>query len=103
MVRGVSWPATRIPGTDDLERLRAIGRKQPFQLVLAGKALFRTLHEHLRAVQAEIPPVFLPNYDMRLAKLLVSGVDTHRADPSACDTAGDSARSGGSVLGECAA
>jgi starch phosphorylase len=68
----------------DLERLRATARQQPFQLVFAGKAhpqdgagkaLIRTLHEHLRAVQADIPAVFLPNYDMRLAKLLVSGVD----------------------------
>jgi starch phosphorylase len=68
----------------DLERLRAIARKQPFQLVLAGKAhpqdqagkaLIRTVHEHLRALQADIPAVFLPNYDMRLAKLMVSGVD----------------------------
>jgi starch phosphorylase len=68
----------------DLERLRAIARQQPFQLVMAGKAhpqdgpgkdLIRTLHEHLRAVQPDIPGVFLPNYDMRLAELLVAGAD----------------------------
>ena len=68
----------------DLERLRAIARQQPFQLVLAGKAhpqdapgkdLIRTLHAHLHAVQPEVPGIFLPNYDMRLAKLLVAGAD----------------------------
>ena len=68
----------------DLERLRSIARRHPFQLVFAGKAhpqdepgkaLIRILHEHLRAVRPEITSVFLPNYDMRLGKLLVAGVD----------------------------
>jgi starch phosphorylase len=68
----------------DLERLRAIARRQPFQLVIAGKAhpqdgpgkaLIRGLHGHLRAIAGEIPAVFVPNYDMRKAKLLVAGSD----------------------------
>jgi glycogen phosphorylase len=68
----------------DLERLRRIARQSPFQLVFAGKAhpedgegkeLIRKLHAHLRAVQPDIPAVFLPNYDMRLARLLVAGAD----------------------------
>jgi len=68
----------------DLERLRALARRWPFQLVLAGKAhphdrpgmeLIRALHEHLRTLQPDVPGVFLPNYDMRLAKILVAGAD----------------------------
>ena len=68
----------------DLERLRALARRWPFQLVLAGKAhphdgpgkeLIRALHAHLRALQPDVPGVFLPNYDMRLAKILVAGAD----------------------------
>lgn len=68
----------------DLERLRALARNRPLQLVLAGKAhpqdrpgkeLIRVLHGHLRAVKSDVPAVFLPNYDMRLARLVVAGCD----------------------------
>jgi len=68
----------------DLNRLRAIARTHPLQIVLAGKAhphdeggkqLIQLLHDHVRQLGGAIPMVFLPNYDMALAKLLVSGVD----------------------------
>ena len=68
----------------DLERLRAVARNRPFQIVLAGKAhphdgdgkaLIALLHEHARAIAQTIPVAFLPNYDMGLAQALVAGVD----------------------------
>src|SRR3546814_19123732 len=68
----------------DLERLRAINRGQPFQLVMAGKAhprdeggkaLIAKIHAHMRSRAGDIPMVFLPNYDMALAQKLVAGAD----------------------------
>jgi starch phosphorylase len=68
----------------DRERLRAIARSQPFQIVLAGKAhprdgggkqVIERLHAWARELQGAVPVVFLPDYDMDLARLLVSGVD----------------------------
>lgn len=74
----------------DLERLRALARQWPFQLVLAGKAhpqdkpgkeLIRSVHEHLRALSPEVQSVYVPNYDMRIAKLLVAGADVWMNTP----------------------
>jgi len=68
----------------DLERLRAIAREHPFQIVLGGKAhprdeegkrLIALLHEHARALAGAIPVAYLPDYDLTLAQLLVSGCD----------------------------
>jgi starch phosphorylase len=68
----------------DVERLRAIHRAQPFQVVMAGKAhprddrgkaLIRQVHDHMRRLRADIPMAFLPNYDMGLAKVMVAGAD----------------------------
>ncbi len=68
----------------DVERLRAIGRRLPFQVVLAGKAhpndgggkdLIRQVAEHARALSDQVPVVFLPGYDMALASILVPGCD----------------------------
>jgi starch phosphorylase len=68
----------------DLERLKTIARKYPFQLVLAGKAhprdeggkqLIETLHAHMGGVRDAILTAYLPNYNMDLALTLVSGVD----------------------------
>lgn len=68
----------------DLERLRTISRKLPFQIILAGKAhphdysgkdSIAWLHDALRAIAPDIAGVFLPNYDMALAQRLVAGVD----------------------------
>lgn len=68
----------------DLERLRRIARHHPFQVVLAGKAHPRDfegrrqierLHAWARELEDEIPIVFLPDYGMDIARLLVAGVD----------------------------
>lgn len=68
----------------DLARLRAIAGKHPLQIVMAGKAhpndaagkqLIETLHGHMRDLAGEIPMAFLPDYDMALALLMVSGSD----------------------------
>ena len=68
----------------DLERLRAIARNQPFQIVLAGKAhpndengklLIEQLFAYARALADTIPVVYLPDYDMALAQTMTAGVD----------------------------
>ena len=68
----------------DLERLRAIARQQPFQLVLAGKAhphdepgkrLVEQLHAHARNLAPVVPIAFLAGYDLDVARLMVSGSD----------------------------
>ena len=68
----------------DVERLKAIARKQPFQIVLAGKAhphdeigkhLIEQLCAHARDLAGTITVVYLANYDMALAQALTSGVD----------------------------
>ncbi len=68
----------------DPARLRAIAANHPFQIVMAGKAhpadeggnsLIRGIHAYARDLAGAVPVVFLPGYDMRLAKLLVAGSD----------------------------
>jgi starch phosphorylase len=68
----------------DLERLKTIAAQWPFQIVLAGKAhphdesgkqLIETLYQHIAVLAGSIPLVFVPNYDMQVARTLVSGVD----------------------------
>jgi glycogen phosphorylase len=68
----------------DMERLAAIGKRFPFQIVMAGKAhprddsgkdAIRRIHELMRELPAEVPAVFLPNHDIDLARSLVSGCD----------------------------
>ncbi len=68
----------------DLERLRAIARNHPFQIVLAGKAhphdetgkrMIEQLHMHARALAGRITVVYLPDYDLALAQALTAGVD----------------------------
>jgi len=68
----------------DLERLKAIARKHPFQIVLAGKAhpqdgsgkqMIAQLHAHARDLAGSIPVVYLPEYDMSLAQTLTAGAD----------------------------
>jgi starch phosphorylase len=69
---------------EDLGRLQAIAREQPLQIVLAGKAhprdkegkrLIAQLHSQARALRGTIPVAYLPDYDLSLAQLLVSGSD----------------------------
>lgn len=68
----------------DLERLKAIARKRPFQIVLAGKAhprdengkqIIAQLHDHARALAGTITVAYLPDYDLALAQTLTAGVD----------------------------
>ena len=68
----------------DLDRLRRIAREHPVQIVLAGKAhphdeegrkLIALLHQHARALAPTVQVAYLPDYDMALAQLLVSGCD----------------------------
>lgn len=69
---------------DDLDRLTAIAARHPFQVVMAGKAhprdlegkeAIRRLHELARQLRDKITCVFLPNYDLDIAKTLVAGSD----------------------------
>lgn len=74
----------------DLERLKAIARRRAFQIVLAGKAhprdeggkrLIERLHGWARELDGKVTVVFLPDYAMDLAALLVSGVDVWMNTP----------------------
>ena len=73
----------------DLDRLRAIAKRYPFQVVMAGKShprdfdgkeIIRRIHHYMRTLK-EIPMAFMPNYDMALATKLVSGVDVWLNNP----------------------
>jgi len=68
----------------DIERLRAIARRQPFQLVLAGKAhprdepgkqAIEDIHRHIRSLAGTVQAAFVPDYDMAVALDLVAGSD----------------------------
>ncbi|NOY63272.1 MAG: alpha-glucan family phosphorylase [Gammaproteobacteria bacterium] len=68
----------------DIERLKSIARNQPFQIVLAGKAhphdeggkqLIAALYRHVRELDGVVNMIFLPGYDMDIARLMVAGVD----------------------------
>lgn len=68
----------------DLGRLRALSRTGRLQLVFAGKAhprdgggkeLIRRVLSFAQQLGDEIPVVYLPNYDLTLARTIVSGVD----------------------------
>jgi starch phosphorylase len=68
----------------DLDRLAAIASRHPFQVVMAGKAhprdfegkeSIRRIHETINRLRGKLSCVFLPNYDMEIAKTLVSGAD----------------------------
>ncbi len=68
----------------DLERLKSIANRHPFQIVLAGKAhpndengkrLIARLYEHARALAGSIEIVYLADYDIALAQLLTAGSD----------------------------
>ena len=68
----------------DMDELLQINARHPFQLVMAGKshpsdgagkALIRRIHDHVAELKHHIRIAFLPNYNMDLAKTLVSGAD----------------------------
>jgi starch phosphorylase len=76
----------------DLERLRRIHEKHPFQLVIAGKAhpadasgrdLVHRIHQVIAELAPRIRVVFLPNYDFALARPLVAGLDVWLNTPEA--------------------
>ncbi|MFO7968377.1 MAG: alpha-glucan family phosphorylase [Archaeoglobaceae archaeon] len=65
-------------------KLAKISRKDPLQIILAGKAhpndtegkeLLKYLYEVKEDIKDDIKMVFLENYNMELAKSLISGVD----------------------------
>jgi len=68
----------------DLERLRAIARNHPFQIVLAGKAhprdesgkqMIAQLHMHSGELAGTVTVVYLPDYDMALSQTMTAGCD----------------------------
>lgn len=68
----------------DIDRLARIAEKQPFQVVLSGKAHPRdnpgiahiqAIHRHIERLKNQVPIAFIPNYDLDVAKALVPGVD----------------------------
>ena len=91
---GFARRATAYKRTDllfrDLERLRKIGRGR-LQLIFAGKAhprdeagkeLIRHVVDASRRLGNDVPLVYLANYDLRLAKKLISGVDVWLNTPA---------------------
>ena len=69
----------------DIERLKTIARTAgPLQIVYAGKAhprdepgkdLIREIFSASEALGETVPVIYLPDYDMELAKYLIAGVD----------------------------
>lgn len=68
----------------NITRLQTIAKQTPFQIVIAGKAhpddtdgkrLIEQIHKDMRALSGTIKCVYLPNYDFRLAKMMVAGSD----------------------------
>lgn len=68
----------------DIERLKRINKKYKFQVIFAGKAhpqdesgkkIIADIFSHIRELRDEVKIVYLENYDMEIAKKLISGVD----------------------------
>jgi starch phosphorylase len=68
----------------DIERLRAVHQKHSLQIVMAGKshprdeggkALLKDIHRHIKELAGELDVVYMPGYDMTLAKTMVAGAD----------------------------
>lgn len=69
----------------DLERLKRIGnQKGPLQVIYAGKAhpkdqpgkdLIKQIFDAMEALKGDLKIVYLENYDIDLAKMMVAGVD----------------------------
>jgi starch phosphorylase len=70
---------------EDIERLRALVRRSGrLQVIFAGKAhprdedgkrLIQRVFQVARQLERDVPVVYLPNYDMDLARRLTAGVD----------------------------
>lgn len=74
----------------DPDRLAALAEKHPFQVVFAGKAHPRDtqgkeniarIHEIIGKLSGKVNCAFLPNYDMSVARFLVSGTDVWLNNP----------------------
>jgi len=68
----------------DLHRLKSINKNYPFQIVFAGKAhpqdepgkqMIEEIHSYISQLKNDIKIVYLENYNMEVAKKMVSGVD----------------------------
>ncbi|HHJ16350.1 MAG TPA: alpha-glucan family phosphorylase [Gammaproteobacteria bacterium] len=68
----------------DLARLKALARRWPLQVVLAGKAhpqdesgkqLIELLHRHMHELADDIAIAYLPDYGLDIARTMVGGVD----------------------------
>jgi len=68
----------------ELARLKSISSKYPIQIVMSGKAhphdgpgkaIIQHLHTFARDLEGVVRVVFLPEYNMDVAKLLIAGVD----------------------------
>lgn len=68
----------------DIARLKSIAGNHPLQIVMAGKAhprdeegkhAIEAIHGHMRELTGVIRTVYVPNYDMAVAAILVAGVD----------------------------
>ena len=68
----------------DLQRLRAIARRFPFQVIVSGKSHphdedgkqhIASLLEWARDLAGEVPVVFVPDYRLAVARRMVAGVD----------------------------
>jgi len=69
---------------NNINRLREIARERPIQIIFAGKAhpadsggkeLIKKLFWHIGELKNDIKIVYLPDYDIDLAKVLIPGVD----------------------------
>jgi glycogen phosphorylase len=68
----------------DLDALRRIAARHPFQIVLAGKAhpndhpgkrAIAGLHAVMRELRGDMPSAFLPNYSMEVGLAMTAGAD----------------------------
>ncbi|MCD5401932.1 alpha-glucan family phosphorylase [candidate division NPL-UPA2 bacterium] len=94
----------------DIERLKRINKKYKFQVIFAGKAhpqdkpgkkMIEEIFSYIRELKDEIKIVYLENYDMEIAKKLISGVDvwlnTPRKPLEASGTSGMKAAHNGAI------
>jgi starch phosphorylase len=74
----------------DIAHLSAIAQRYPFQLVMSGKAhpadtagkeSIAAIHRAMRELAGRVRVVFLPNYDMSIAQVLVAGADVWLNNP----------------------
>ena len=68
----------------DVERIKSICKRFPFQIILAGKAhpsdaqgkqLISQLHNHIKSLSEFMRIAYIENYDMQTAQYLTSSVD----------------------------